>query len=148
MAFDLKTAAPVASGGFDLSTAQPAPSGGVPGPRRQWSDVPGEALANLPASAGKFVGGLYEAVTSPVQTVKGLLDIGAGALQNLTPKIVKDFVNQFETNPEAAQRAVATANAVGGEYAKRYGSVEGFKEDTGGLKGNKGRPSVSLSFPV
>ena len=128
MAFDLKTAAPVASGGFDLSTAQPAPSGGVPGPRRQWSDVPGEALANLPASAAKFAGGLYEAVTSPVQTVKGLLDLGAGALQNLTPKVVKDFVNQFETNPEAAQRAVATANAVGGEYAKRYGSVEGFKE--------------------
>ena len=128
MAFDLKTAAPVASGGFDLSTAQPAPNGGVPGPRRQWSDVPGEALANLPASAAKFAGGLYEAVTSPVQTVKGLLDLGAGALQNLTPKVVKDFVNQFETNPEAAQRAVATANAVGGEYAKRYGSVEGFKE--------------------
>ena len=128
MAFDLKTAAPVASGGFDLSTAQPAPSGGVPGPRRQWSDVPGEALANLPASAAKFAGSLYEAVTSPVQTVKGLLDLGAGALQNITPKVVKDFVNQFETNPEAAQRAVATANAVGGEYAKRYGSVEGFKE--------------------
>lgn len=104
------------------------PSSEVPGARRSWSDVPGEALANLPASAGKFVGGLYEAVTSPVQTVKGLLDIGAGALQNITPKVVKDFVNQFETNPEAAQRAVTVANAVGGEYAKRYGSVEGFKE--------------------
>lgn len=100
----------------------------VPAPRRQWSDVPGEALANLPASAAKFAGGLYEAVTSPVQTVKGLLDIGAGALQNITPKVVKDFVNQFETNPEAAQRAVSAANAVGGEYAKRYGSVEGFRE--------------------
>lgn len=100
----------------------------VPGPRRSWGDVPGEALANLPASASKFVGGLYEAVTSPVQTVKGLLDIGAGALQNITPKGIRDFVNQFETNPDAAQRAVAAANAVGGEYAKRYGSVEGFKE--------------------
>lgn len=100
----------------------------VPGPRREWSDIPMEAVTNLPASAGKFVGGLYEAVTSPVQTVKGLLDIGAGALQNITPKVVKDFVNRFETNPEAAQRAVNTANAVGGEYAKRYGSVEGFKE--------------------
>ena len=100
----------------------------VPGPRREWSDIPMEAVTNLPASAGKFVGGLYEAVTSPVQTVKGLLDIGAGALQNITPKVVKDFVNRFETTPEAAQRAVNTANAVGGEYAKRYGSVEGFKE--------------------
>lgn len=106
---------------------QPTPDS-VPGPRRAWSDVPGEALANLPSSAAKFAGGLYEAVTSPVQTAKGLLDIGAGALQNITPQVVKDFVNRFETNPEAAQRAVATANAVGGEYAKRYGSIEGFKE--------------------
>jgi hypothetical protein len=128
MAFDLSTAAPVASGGFDLSTAQPVSGGGIPGPRRQWSDVPGEALANVPQSGAKFLGGLYEAITNPIQTVKGLLDIGAGTLQNITPNVLKDFVNRFETNPEAAQRAVATANAVGGEYAKRYGSVEGFKE--------------------
>ena len=101
----------------------------IPGARtRSWSDVPVEALTNLPSSAAKFVGGMYEAVTSPVQTVKGVLDIGAGALQNITPKVVRDVVNRFETNPEAAQRAVATANAVGGEYARRYGSAEGFKE--------------------
>jgi len=101
----------------------------IPGARtRSWSDVPAEALMNLPSSAAKFVGGMYEAVTSPVQTVKGILDIGAGALQNITPKVVRDVVNRFETNPEAAQRAVATANAVGGEYARRYGSAEGFKE--------------------
>jgi hypothetical protein len=100
----------------------------IPSTRRSWSDVPAEALMNLPRSAAKFVGGMYEAVTSPVQTVKGILDIGAGALQNITPKAVRDFVNKFETNPEAAQRAVATANAVGGEYAKRYGSTEGLKE--------------------
>ena len=128
MAFDLKTATPIASGGFDLGSAQPVLGEGVPGPRRQWSDVPGEALANFPASAAKFAGGLYEAVTSPVQTVKGVLDIGAGALQNITPQVVKDFISRFERNPEAAQRAVAAANAVGGEYAKRYGSLDGFKE--------------------
>lgn len=127
MAFDLNTAAPVASGGFDLRTAKPA-SSEMPGPRRSWSDVPGEALANLPASAGKFVGSLYEAVTSPVQTTKGLLDLAAGGLRNITPDAVVKFVDQFDTNPNATQRAVDTANAVGGEYAKRYGSVEGFKD--------------------
>lgn len=94
---------------------------------RQWSSVPGEALANLPSSAGKFVGNLYEAVTSPVQTVKGILDLGAGALQNVLPKDVVAFVNQFDANPEAAQRAVQVANAVGGEYKNRYGSIEGLK---------------------
>ena len=128
MAFDLGTAAPVASGGFDLSSAQPVPTGaGIPGPRRAWSDVPGEALANLESSGKKFVGGLYEAVTSPVQTAKGLLDIGAGALQNALPKQVVDFVNKFDANPQAAQQAVQVANAVGGMYKDRYGSVEGIK---------------------
>ena len=128
MAFDLGTAAPVASGGFDLSSAQPVPAGaGIPGPRRAWSDVPGEALANLESSGKKFVGGLYEAVTSPVQTAKGLLDIGAGALQNALPKQVVDFVNKFDANPQAAQQAVQVANAVGGMYKDRYGSVEGIK---------------------
>lgn len=111
-----------------LRAQQAQPPSEIPAPRRSWSDVPGEALANLPSSAAKFAGGLYEAVTSPVQTAKGLLDIGAGALQNITPQVVKDFVNRFETNPEAAQRAVGVANAVGGEYARRYGSIEGFKE--------------------
>lgn len=104
-------------------------SGGeIPTTRRAWSNVAGEVYANLPSSAGKFAGGLYEAVTNPVQTAKGMLDIGAGALQNITPQVIKDFVNRFETNPDAAKRAVQTANAVGGEYAKRYGSVEGFKD--------------------
>jgi hypothetical protein len=49
-------------------------------------------------------------------------------LQNITPKVVKDFVNRFDANPDAAKRAVETANAFGGEYAKRYGTVDGFKE--------------------
>ena len=33
-------------------------SSGIPAPRRQWEDIPGEALANLPSSAGKFIGGM------------------------------------------------------------------------------------------
>lgn len=125
--FELEQAAPQPTGvklppGFQLESG-----GGIPGPRRAWSDVPGEALANVMPSAQKFVGGLYEAVTSPVQTAKGLLDIGAGALQNALPKQVVDFVNKFDANPQAAQQAVQVANAVGGMYKDRYGSIEGIK---------------------
>lgn len=105
-----------------------APSGGgIPGPRRAWSDVPSEALANVGTSAQKFFGGVVEAVTSPLQTAKGVLDIGAGALQNVLPKNVVNFVNQFDAHPEAAQHAVKVANAVGGMYKERYGSIEGLK---------------------
>ncbi len=87
----------------------------------------GQAVVNTPASAGRMVSGLYEAVTNPVQTVSGLMDVAAGGLQNVLPKPVTDFINQFETNPEAAQRAVKTANAMGGMYKERYGTLEGIK---------------------
>jgi hypothetical protein len=125
--FELEQAAPQPTGvklppGFQLESG-----GGIPGPRRAWSDVPSEALANVMPSAQKFVGGLVEAVTSPVQTTKGLLDLGAGALQNALPKQVVDFVNKFAANPQAAQQAVQVANAVGGMYKDRYGSIEGIK---------------------
>jgi hypothetical protein len=129
MGFDLNTAAPVATGGFDLSTAKPAPSGGsgIPAQRRSFSDVPGEALANVGTSAANFYKGLITAITNPVQTVSGVIDVGAGALQNLLPKELVDLVNQIDNKPEAAKRAVDAANAVGGLYKDRYGSVEALK---------------------
>ena len=128
MGFDLSTAAPVATGGFDLNTAKPTSSGdGIPTQRRSFSDVPGEALANVGTSAANFYKGLITAITNPVQTVSGVIDVGAGALQNLLPKDLVDLVNQIDNKPEAAKRAVDAANAVGGMFKDRYGSVEALK---------------------
>jgi len=106
-----------------------APMGeGMPGQRqRSWLDVPVEAIGNVIPSGIKMAGGIYEAVTSPIQTAKGLVDVGAGALQNVLPKGVVDFVNQFDKNPEARQRAITAADAVGGMYKERYGSEESLK---------------------
>lgn len=127
MTLEQQQALAMASARLRLQQQQPATSE-VPGPRREWSDVPGEALANLPASAGKFVGGLYEAVTSPVQTFKGLANVAAGTLYSALPKPAQDWVISHANDPAKVQQAVNMAKAVGGEYAKRYGSVEGFKE--------------------
>jgi muramidase (phage lysozyme) len=91
-------------------------------------DVAYGAMTNLPASAAKYGKELYQAVTNPIQTLSSILDVGAGALKNITPKSIASFIDIFDRNPEAAQRAVQAANAVGGEYAKRYGSLEGFKQ--------------------
>jgi hypothetical protein len=104
-------------------------STGIPSARKSYalSEVPGEAISNLPASAKRFAGGIYEAVTNPIQTISGVLDVGAGALQKVLPDSVVNFVNQFEGNPNAAVRAVEAANAVGGMYKDRYGSYEGIK---------------------
>jgi hypothetical protein len=109
--------------------APAALSSGIPGPRRGYSltEVPVEAVKNLPESAGKFVGGVVQAVTSPIQTLTGILDAGAGALRNSLPQGVVNFVDRFDANPQATQRAVETANAIGGLYKDRYGSYEGIK---------------------
>jgi hypothetical protein len=114
---------------FDVKPQAPMASSGMPGPRRAYSlaEVPGEAISNIPASAKRFAGGLYEAVTSPIQTVKGVLDIGAGALQKVLPESAVNFINQFDANPAAATRAIEAANAAGGLIKDRYGSYEGIK---------------------
>lgn len=128
MAFDLSTAAPIASGGFDLKTAQPLSSGGAKTPSRNWSDVPGEAFANLPSSAGKFASGMYDAVTSPVQTAKGLFQLAGGAAAAALPEQAQAWLVGVANDPEKLKQSIAMAKAVGGDYAKRYGTVEGFKE--------------------
>lgn len=92
-----------------------------------YGEMVGQAITNIPSSAGNLVSGLYHAVTNPVQTVSGIMDVAAGGLQNAMPQSVVDFVNKFETNPEAAQRAVVAANEAGGALKQRYGSVEGIK---------------------
>ena len=126
----------MATNPWDVVSVTPAaqPSGGgwdvvqqAPKKPMGYGQMLGQAVVNTPDSAGRMISGLYEAVTSPVQTVSGLMDVAAGGLQNVLPKPVTDFINQFETNPEAAKRAVNTANAMGGMYKERYGTIEGIK---------------------
>src|ERR1035437_8096116 len=101
---------------------QPQPT---PQPTQSWSDVPGQALSNIPKSAANFAGGIYQAVRHPLDTGMNLWDAAAGGLHNMLPKGLTDAI---EINPEAAQRAVKTADAVGGFYKDRYGSMEGLKK--------------------
>lgn len=120
---ELYGGAPASGLGADLYAAPLAPKKPM-----GYGEMLGQAVVNTPASAGRMVSGLYEAVTSPVQTVSGLMDAAAGGLQNVLPKSVTNFINQFETNPEAAQRAMTAANAVGGAMKERYGTLEGIKQ--------------------
>jgi hypothetical protein len=83
-------------------------------------------LGNVGTSGQKMLGGIAQAVTQPVETVKGVLDLGAGALQNALPQALVDFVNKSQS-PEAlaaGQKAIEVANAVGGDYKTKYGSLE------------------------
>ena len=98
----------------------------------QASFNPAQMLINAPASLYKnTIGGLYEAASSPLQTATGLMDIAAGGLQNITPKPLRDLINQANVggpflDPAAAQRSQNVANLVGQDYAKTYGTGQGF----------------------
>lgn len=85
-----------------------------------------QAIKNVPGSAANFLGGIASAITSPVQTGKGMLDLGAGALRNLTPEALRSMIDAMDSpqQQQAAQRASGIASAVGEMYKDRYGGLE------------------------
>jgi hypothetical protein len=96
-------------------------------PPLKWSDVPLEALKNTPKSAGNLLGGLYQAVTNPIDTLGNVADLAVGGVYNAFPKPLQRGLDYLETNPEAQQRAIGKAAMVGQMYKDRYGSMEGVK---------------------
>lgn len=129
MTLEQQQALAMAAARMRMSQQSSAPAGEIPAARRSYalSEVPGAMLENAPASAGQFVGGMVQAVTSPVQTLTGLLDLGAGALRNSLPKSVSSFIDKFDADPTNAERASAVASAVGGAYKDKYGSYDAIK---------------------
>lgn len=93
-----------------------------------WSDVPIQAITNVPKSAVEFGKNIYEAVSHPIRTAGGVMDLAAGTLHNITPSHIAEWIDKADWNPDAKERAVETANAVGHLYKNRYGTSEGFKE--------------------
>jgi hypothetical protein len=86
-----------------------------------WKDVPIEALKNMGPSVANMVGDIYQAVTSPVQTTKSVVDILAGGYQNLLPEKLVQLIGEDKASREVA-------NQVGQFYKQRYGTEEGFKQ--------------------
>ena len=86
----------------------------------------GETAGNIIPSGAAMIGGMYEAVTNPVQTAKGLGLAAYGGARNVAefalPTAAFDVIKSVE-NPEIAKQAVEVANAIGGIYKERYGSV-------------------------
>ena len=97
-------------------------------PKMTSMQVAGEAISNFPSSAMKYGKELYEAVTNPIETAKSIGMVAAGGLKNITPEVVQRFITSIAKEPGQIDQAVEMANAVGGEYAKRYGTLEGFKQ--------------------
>lgn len=92
-----------------------------PKPERSFGNVATSAVQNLIPSTGKLIGGVAEAVMSPVKTAKSLVDLGAGAIQNALPESLVNAIGADKPSQELASK-------VGQFYKERYGSMPGFKE--------------------
>lgn len=79
------------------------------------------AVMNFPRSFANLVGNIVTAVTNPLETGKSILDVGAGALQNVLPEKFVQFVGEDKQSREMARK-------VGQFYADRYGTGEGLKK--------------------
>ena len=92
-----------------------------PKPERSFGNVATSAVQNLIPSTGRLIGGVAEAVMSPVKTARSLVDLGAGAIQNALPESLVNAIGADKPSQELASN-------VGQFYKERYGSMPGFKE--------------------
>ena len=115
--WEVVSVAPAAPPQWDVASVEPIPFSAM------------KMLGNAPGSFYKnTIGGLVEALSSPVQTARGIADVAAGGFYNAMPAAVQRGINAIEVNPEAQQRAIQTANVVGQELVKPYSSTQGFKQ--------------------
>lgn len=110
------------------------------GQQRAWSDVPLEALSNVPASAGNFVSSIYQAVRHPIDTAENLSGLVDGAFRKMLPDGGARMDAMYNTNPNNPNRRapeqlqtqrianIAKADAAGQFFKERYGSVDGLKQ--------------------
>ncbi|KKK71609.1 hypothetical protein LCGC14_2912190, partial [marine sediment metagenome] len=84
----------------------------------------GSLMGNIIPSAGRFIGGIAEAVTNPMDTLKGLGQIGAGAFQSI-PGIREAYDRNVteKGKPILEQNRQAFQN-IKTFFSDRYGSPE------------------------
>jgi hypothetical protein len=116
--------------GMEVPAEWGAPqSAAAPQPAAEKQSDFARLIGNIPGSAKNFAGGIVNAVTSPLETLKGAALAGEGAARAILPDAVSQFVDKrLSGNPEVGARADATAGALGQFYKDRYGSLGQAKE--------------------
>lgn len=87
---------------------------------RTWAQTGREAITNIGPSALEFAKGMVTAVTQPRQTLEQLGEVLTGAYARFIPQ-------EWLARPDKAEEFIQKANAVGGVYRDRYGSVDALK---------------------
>jgi hypothetical protein len=98
-----------------------------------WSDIPGQALKNLPASAAQFGHDIVQPFVHPIETGKTLANVAMGAAEKVPPLATMAMPGLGPMVGGLAQLSRATggheeyADVVGRVIRARYGSIGGFK---------------------
>lgn len=98
--------------------------GSISGQAEQAKEMP----KNIPGSAYNYGSGMAQAIAHPIETAKTVTRLGAGELQKITSDPIKEFINQYDMNPEESQKSLEMADRVNQFYKDRYGSIEGFRD--------------------
>lgn len=88
---------------------------------QSWADVPAMAIGNLPASAAKFAHDIVQPVLHPVDTVKGLYNVGYGLASKAAGAL------GATQDPAEKARDEQTVNALGRVFSDRYGSFDALR---------------------
>jgi len=104
--------------------AAPSPSSHAPAPTPElsWGQTLSQAGQNLIPSTGQAIGGIWNAVTHPLQTIHNLGQLATGAGSQLAGAL------GAQQNPAQKARNEAVVRALEQHYGTVYGSVKGFKQ--------------------
>lgn len=108
-----------------IAPAEPAPAAAAPAAAEkpiEWSQVPEEAIKNLPESASGVVSSMFAPILHPIDTAEAVGTLAKGAYSK--------GVGALGVTQDAAQKAKdeQALNAAMDFYKQRYGSEEGFKQ--------------------
>ena len=91
-------------------------------PELTWAQAGKGALEQAIPSTKKVFTDIGEAITNPKETFEGIKQIGGGLYSKAKGAI------GVEQDPEQKAKDESIVDAIGAEYAKRYGSMKGFKQ--------------------
>lgn len=113
------------SNGYDVTKLM-SPSEQIP--TRSFGEAVSEAVSNAPVSGYKALKGFVSNVLSPIETAKSIRDLTLGGSLNLMPNEARDAaLSMYGADEKQARESMRIAKEMGGQYAKDYGSWEGFK---------------------
>jgi hypothetical protein len=93
----------------------------------EWGEIPLAAARNAPGSAANFYGDIVQAVTSPIDTLRSTFQLAGGAAFSALPQGAQNWLMSVANDPAKVQESINMARNVGGFYADRYGTGEGFR---------------------